>query len=179
MKTKFIAGLCAAFAIGSVHAQSECQPKPATKQSPLAACNARMGHCVDVKMGGVKSELHNDAALNAKLGKALGRDKPCWKVATPVPADFLLTNEAKAGSEAWLGEVTRVGLVLYALDDFDEALGRPIEPMSGANVVDGRIEIAPRGADPLPLKPGEYVAIFRFFGSSNWERQAIFFTVAK
>jgi hypothetical protein len=144
------------------------------RSSPEMECVDRNGHCVSVTLDGKPTVPLTDEKVAARVHAIKHGEDVCWQMTQPVSAQFRLTATMGGLYPKFIGNLERVLVNLYSLDDYDPKVDSRLDSLNG---VEMRADAAPTGTwqlhSPRPLPAGEYVAVFRLQGSGNWDRQAV------
>jgi len=135
-------------------------------------CVNRNGHCAELTIDGMKSVPLKDEATAARVHAIKHGEDVCWTLSKPVSTR--LRASAKAGGifPSFVGKIEKLSVNVYRLEG-----ARPGERLGALTGVGLTADGDPGGVWRLssekPLAKGEYVLVFRIFGSGNWDRQAV------
>jgi hypothetical protein len=141
--------------------------------SPMICVN-RLGHCVALSIDGQPTVPLRDEA-EARRVHAIPHDaEVCWHLQQPVGARLQVTAQPGGLRPDFVGATEKIGLNLYALDDYDPEFDSRLDDLQDVDLeavagADGAWQLT----SERPLPAGEYVAVFRVFGVDNWDKQAV------
>ena len=119
-------------------------------------------------------ELLTDEKVAARVHAIKHGEDVCWQMTQPVSTQFRLTAGMGGLYPQFIGNLERVLVNLYHLEDYDPKVDSRLDSINGVHM---RPDGAPTGTWQLhserPLPAGEYIAVFRLSGSGNWDRQAV------
>lgn len=156
--------------------------------APLAAADpkcfspSREGHCIVVEVNGQTSAKLSKKTK--KLLKELGGlsyhgDDTRYELATPIRGALELRAAWTSGSDSFFGgpgeiDAHVIPLEDVTLDTHGERTSDPSVQVGGAAVSKDE-----RVLNENRLPPGKYLMTVKLSGRSNWDRQLLFFEVAK
>ncbi len=137
-------------------------------------CVHRNGHCTQLTIDGHNTKRLNDATAIARLKTLNLSREVCWRLEQPVSTNFRLLAQSGGLRPDFVGAIEQVSVQLYALDDFDPKLDRRLEALSDVDTeADGYRNGTWQMRSKHPLKSGDYVAVVRINGTSNWDSQGV------
>lgn len=138
-------------------------------------CVNRHGHCVELLLDGEKTEPLADEATGGRIAAMNVDDAVCWQVARTLPARLRVSAKGGGLVPTYIGDsLEKIGVNAWAV-------GGPAKGSGDAREIDD-VELVPESGSWVlksesPLMAGEYVLVFRVFGSNNWDRQAVLVTL--
>lgn len=138
-------------------------------------CVNRHGHCVELFLDGEKTVPLSDEATGGRIAAMKVDDAVCWQVARSLPTKLRVSANGGGLVPTYVGDsLEKIGVNAWAV-------GGPAKGSGEAREIDD-VELVPEGGSwtlksESPLKAGEYVLVFRVFGSNNWDRQAVLVTL--
>jgi hypothetical protein len=155
--------------------KDRCSPNE--KHGPMACIN-RNGHCLNLVVDGHTTLPLTDKATAKRVHAIKHYEDVCWRLDRPVSGRFRASALAAGLDPKFLGEVQHIDVILLALGDYDPDLDSRLEPLRGIRTeADGYRNGTWQIRSPQPLAAGEYIAVFRVSGTSNWDKQAVLLTV--
>ncbi|MGL4232749.1 MAG: hypothetical protein ACRDAM_18350 [Casimicrobium sp.] len=137
-------------------------------------CVHRNGHCIQLAIDGETTKRLTDPATIARLKSLNIYRGVCWRLEQPVSTNFRLFARDGGLRPEFVGAIEQVSVQLYAIEDFDPKLDSRLEPLSDVDTeADGYRNGTWQMRSKHPLKSGEYVAIVRINGASNWDSQGV------
>jgi len=153
--------------------KERCAPAEHDRSSDMICVN-RNGHCATVTIDGQTTVALTDEAIAARVHAIKHGEDVCWQLAQPVSTKFRANFKAGGLNPKFLGSAEETKVNVYELDDYDPKVDSRLDSLSGVGMQpDGN----PNGTWQLhserPLPTGEYVVVFRLYGTGNWDRQAV------
>ena len=173
LATLLLSSLALVAPVAAAQSQKErCAPNDA--QGSMK-CVERNGHCMELFLDGEKTSPLSDEATGQRVHAVKHHETVCWQVTRPLPTQLRVSAKGGGVFPSYVGNVEKLGVNAYAIGgpakgpgDFRELEDVELEPETGGTW---------RLTSESPLRAGEYVLVFRVFGSSNWDRQAVLVTL--
>ena len=130
---------------------------------------------VELLLDGEKTVPLSEEATGGRIAAMKVDDAVCWQVARPLPTKLRVSAKGGGLVPTYVGDsLEKIGVNAWAV-------GGPAKGSGDARELDD-VELVPEGGSwalksESPLKAGEYVLVFRVFGSNNWDRQAVLVTL--
>jgi len=164
--------LLVAAAVFSASHEETCLGR--AERSPAMVCVDRNGLCASVTVDGHATKPLTDPATVKRVHAIKHGEDVCWQVTAPVSTKLRVLAKGGGRDPAFVGPIEKLGVNLYALDDYDPEFDSRLDSLNGVEL---KADGDPNGTWQLhtdkPLKAGEYLAVFRIFGVDNWDRQAV------
>ncbi len=164
--------LSVAFAAASSQ-KERCAPADYDRSSEMICVN-RNGHCVELTVDGQVTTPLTDESLAARVHAIKHGEDVCWQVTQPVSSKFRASAKAGGLFQKFLGPMESMKVNVYQLADYDPKVDSRLDSLNG---VDLKADGGPDGTWQLaaehPLAAGEYVVVFRIYGTGNWDKQAV------
>jgi len=162
--------LLTAPALAATTPQSKrCAPNDA--QGDMKCVN-RNGHCAELTIDAQKTVPLSDEETAARIHAIKHGEDVCWTMAKPVSTKLWASAKAGGLLPSFVGKIEKLSVNVYRLEG-----ARPGERLGALTGVGLTADGDPGGVWRLssekPLAKGEYVLVFRIFGSGNWDRQAV------
>jgi len=161
-------------AFASAASQKErCAPADHDRSSDMICVN-RNGHCVAVTVDGQVTVPLADEALAARVHAIKHGEDVCWQVVQPVSTKFRASAKAGGLNQKFLGPMESMKVNVYELADYDPKVDSRLDSLNGVELkADGNPDGTWQLTAEHPLPAGEYVVVFRIYGTGNWDRQAV------
>ena len=161
-------------AFASAASQKErCAPADYDRSSDMICVN-RNGHCAELTVDGQATTPLTDETVAARVHAIKHGEDVCWQLLQPASTKFRASSKAGGLNQKFLGPMESMSVNIYALDDYDPKVDSRLDSLNGVALkADGNPDGTWQLTSEHPLPAGEYVVVFRIYGTGNWDRQAV------
>lgn len=153
--------------------KERCAPADHDRSSDMI-CVHRNGHCAVLTVDGQVTVPLADETVAARVHAIKHGEDVCWQVAQAVSTKFRAGAKAGGLNQKFLGPMESMKVNVYQLDDYDPKVDSRLDSLNGVGLkADGNPDGTYQLTSERPLPAGEYVVVFRIYGTGNWDRQAV------